>query len=414
MKKILNLSLVCLIFIFMGCKEPSNKITLTVKNESGIEQIDSYLSVSVAELKIVNSEFDENKFALYDEDELVPFQAIAADDGSQIGFVINLKPNENKTLTINLGEEADISKLVNRTYAELGMKPLDVYIDGKFRGDKFENVTKIKVPEIHTDHDALFKYEGPGWESEKVGYRFYMDWRNANDIFGKKVNQLVLANVGVHDTVAKDDSYHLMQDWGMDIFKVGSSLGIGSIGMWYDGKVNMVSQTDSVYFEIPHNGPIKSEIKTSYYGWQVGDNKYDLVSRISITAGSRLTNCKINISANAENIVTGLAKSEATNFITNDDGEGWAYIALYGTQSVADPEDKLGIAVLYNQADLIKFSEDKLSHIIQLKPEQGKVEYYFCAAWEQEPYGITTEKDFIKYLNHTISLLNNPNVVELN
>jgi len=370
--------------------------------------------VSVAELKIVNSEFDENKFALYDEDELVPFQAIAADDGSQIGFVINLKPNENKTLTINLGEEADISKLVNRTYAELGMKPLDVYIDGKFRGDKFENVTKIKVPEIHTDHDALFKYEGPGWESEKVGYRFYMDWRNANDIFGKKVNQLVLANVGVHDTVAKDDSYHLMQDWGMDIFKVGSSLGIGSIGMWYDGKVNMVSQTDSVYFEIPHNGPIKSEIKTSYYGWQVGDNKYDLVSRISITAGSRLTNCKINISANAENIVTGLAKSEATNFITNDDGEGWAYIALYGTQSVADPEDKLGIAVLYNQADLIKFSEDKLSHIIQLKPEQGKVEYYFCAAWEQEPYGITTEKDFIKYLNHTISLLNNPNVVELN
>jgi hypothetical protein len=217
---------------------------LTVKNESGIEQVDSYLSVSVAELKNVNSEFDENKFALYDGDELVPFQVIAADDGLQIGFVINLKPNENITLTINLGEEADISKLVNRTYAELGMKPVDVYIDGKFRGDKFENVTKIKVPEIHKDHDALFKYEGPGWESEKVGYRFYMDWRNANDIFGKKVNQLVLANVGVHDTVAKDDSYHLMQDWGMDIFKVGSSLGIGSIGMWYDGKVNMVSQTD--------------------------------------------------------------------------------------------------------------------------------------------------------------------------
>ncbi len=33
-----------------------------------------------------------------------------------------------------------------------------------------------------------------------------------------------------------------------------------------------------------------SEIKTNYNGWLVGDNKYDLVSKFSIAAGSRITN----------------------------------------------------------------------------------------------------------------------------
>ena len=99
------------------------------------------------------------------------------------------------------------------------MKTNNVYFDKRFRGNKFVNVTQLRVPAIHTDHDALFKYEGPGWESEKVGYRFYLDWRNATDIFGKKNNKLILDQVGTHDTVAKDDSYHSMQDWGMDILK---------------------------------------------------------------------------------------------------------------------------------------------------------------------------------------------------
>jgi len=403
--------IICYSFIFVtlvliiSCSR-EKEIKISVSNPNDLNISDGFVSVEI--------DSSLSSFSLFYGEDEIPYQVQFLNEKKEIGFVLNLSPLETKAITMKSDNGNQEHKFKSRTYAELSMKPGNVYIEGKFRGNKFESVTNIKVPEIHTDHDALFKYEGPGWESEKVGYRFYLDWRNANDIFGKKVNEIVLANVGIHDTVAKDDSYHLMQNWGMDIFKVGSSLGIGSIGMWYNGKVNMVSQTDSVYFEIPYNGPIKSEIKTSYFGWQVSKIKYDLVSRISITAGSRLTKCKISISENAENIVTGLAKSERTNFFTKDAGDGWAYIALYGNQSLVDSEDKLGIAVLYKQSDLIELSEDELSHIIQLKPEQGKFEYYFCAAWEQEPDGITNEEEFIKYLDHTIALLNNPIVVELN
>lgn len=380
-----------------------NEFKIKVTNPSDLSIGDAFVTAEV------NS--DSEFFILHDGENEISYQLLKGDGKKQIAFVLDLAPKEEKILTLT--ETDQMKKYLARTYAELSMKPGNIYYDGKFHGDKFVNVTKIKVPTIHTDHDALFRYEGPGWESEKVGYRFYLDWRNANDIFGKKVNKLLLAGVGVHDTVASDDSYHSMQDWGMDIFKVGNSLGIGSIGMWQDGKVNMVSKTDSVYCEIPYNGPVMSEIKTSYFGWQVGENKYDLVSKLSITEGSRLTDCNLSISDDPENIVTGLAKYEGTDFIKNNGKGDWSYIALYGKQTLAGPEDMLGIAVFFRSKDLIELMEDDLSYVIKLKPLNGKINYYFCAAWDQEPNGIKNETQFIKYLDEKIEQLGKQPVVEI-
>jgi hypothetical protein len=199
----------------------------------------------------------------------------------------------------------------------------------------------------------------------------------------------------------------------MDIFKVGNSLGIGSIGMWYDNKVFMVSKTDSVFCEIPENGPIVSTIKTKYFGWLVGEHKYDLVSTLSIAAGSRLTKCNLEISGNPENVVTGLAKYEGTDFIRNNGNGEWAYISLYGNQTLVGPDDKLGIAVFYRRNELEKLTEDDLNYILQLKPMKGVVEYYFCAAWDQEPDGIKNRNEFIQYLDDTLEQLNNPLIIKI-
>ena len=379
---------------------------ITITNSTDLSITDAFVSVDVDRSFV--------DFSLYDGINEIPFQVLDSKEQTTIGFVINMEPMETRTIFLRKNDADKKSGFKARTFAELSMKPGNIYIDGKFRGNKFVNVTRIKVPPIHTDHDALFRYEGPGWESEKVGYRFYLDWRNANDIFGKKVSRLLLSEVGVHDTVAQDDSYHSMQDWGMDIFNVGKSLGIGSIGMWYEEKVNMVSKTDSVVCEIPENGPVLSEVKTSYFGWQVGDKKYDLVSALSVTAGSRLTKCNLNIKGQPENIVTGLAKYKGTDFIKSNGNGEWGYIGLYGKQTLAGPEDKLGIAVFYRQNMLLELTEDDINYILKLNPEKGHLEYYFCAAWEQEPGGIKTKSDFVKYLDNTMEMLNHPFTVKVN
>jgi Domain of unknown function (DUF4861) len=393
-------------------KKCFNEINISVKNTTNIERIDNLISVRIEDLKSINDKFNKEAFIIYQNNEEVPSQLYNNGFECSIVFVSNFNSNETKIFSVKYLEAGKLKRdYTSRTYAEIAMKFDAVFKDKKFTSDHFENFKKVVVPKIHTDHDALFKYEGPGWESEKVGYRFYLDWRNATDIFGKKTNQLILDQVGTNDVIAKDDSYHEMQDWGMDIFKVGKTLGIGSIGMMDGDKIEMVSKTDKVKSEISFNGPILSEVKTNYDNWLVDQVKYDLVSKYSIAAGSRITNSNLTIYGDATNITTGLAKHENTEFLKSNSDVDWQYIALYGKQTLAD--DNLGIVLFYKKSALITQGENELNYFVSLKPKNRKVEYAFAAAWEQELDGIKNKAEFESYINNEIIKLNNPLIIEL-
>ncbi|MBU2491621.1 MAG: DUF4861 domain-containing protein [Bacteroidetes bacterium] len=409
--KIYGTVIILLFLIACGGKEKTFQIV--VSNNSDFARTDEFIELSLQDIKAKYNDFDENSFLLFDGQNEISYQISSNEDGTKILFVCDLEAGEAKSLEIKYGLDQIKKDYKSRVFAGLAPKKGDVYYEGKFRGTEFEFVDKYKVPAIHKDHDALFKCEGPTWESDKVGYRFYLDWRNATDIFGKKTSELVLREVGRHDTVANDDSYHNMQDWGMDIFKVGSTLGIGSIAMMNDDKVSRVEKTDSNFYELLSNGPVQASFKTTYNGWEVGENKYDLHSFISINAGSRFTKQELIINNNAQNLATGLAKYKGTNFIEKKNPKGWSYIALYGAQTLVNENDKLGIALFYNEKDLIEISEDEINHLIILKPSEGKITYYYCAAWEQEPNGITNESDFINYLDKELQKLNYPVKIEL-
>ena len=117
---------------------------------------------------------------------------------------------------------------------------------------------------------------------------------------------------------------------------------------------------------------------------------------------------------NPSNIVTGLAKYPGTNFFKNDVSGEWSYIAMFGNQTLVSEDDKLGIALFFRTNDLEELTEDELSHVLKLKPTNGRVSYYFCAAWEQEENAIKNIEQFKNYLNETQQLLNNPLTVEIN
>jgi hypothetical protein len=264
------------------------------------------------------------------------------------------------------------------------------------------------VPDEHTDHSYYIRYEGPGWESDLVGYRFYLDWRNATDVFGKKTHKMVLQQVGLDGF----DSYHEMQDWGLDVLKVGSSLGIGSLAM-YDGKKAVrIDKTDSVICEIAENGTIYSAVKTNYYGWNVGGNLYDVSSKISIHAGTRLSHHEVNITNQPENLCTGIGKdSNAKLYAEQGSDDSWGYLASYGLQSLNN--DHLGLAVFFPHHDYKGFTEDEFSHIVKLKVEDGRTHYYFLAAWEGEWDGVKSEDEFLVFVNETARKLAHPLMVNI-
>lgn len=410
--KRLSLILALFVILFVSCSDnkDKNSVDVVITNPIGVERIDQYVELDLNKIEGAITNFDKNAFAVMIDGQAVPAQIIGKD---KIGFVVNLAPNEKKTVTVKSGEAAGPTEFKSRAYAEIAQKVDYEMKDGKYIGGRYQNFDSLRVPDDHIDHNELYKYEGPGWESDKVGYRMYIDWRNRTDIFGNTTNDLVLKKVGVKDLFAVTDSYHELQSWGMDVFKVNLTLGIGTYAMYSDtSKVGLVSveSRDSVFVKIPENGPVLAGVHVDYYGWQVDDKKYDLSSDLSITAGSRLTKADLKITNNPECLITGFAKYEGTEFIKGTSSEGWNYIGLYGTQSLNN--DDLGIALFYNNNGLIKQTEDDANYIVELKPQDEKVQYYFCAAWEKEPNGIKNIDEFKEYLELVNSELNNPVKIE--
>lgn len=391
---------------------------ITVENTAEITRTDQAVILDIAKIQTKSPAFNPHAFVVFSGEKELASQTIDRDgDGKadQIIFVADFASREKKPLTVRFAKSGEVKRgYPQRTQAELSHKFGGQFVNREYQGGEFRNVEFLRVPPEHKDHSWYIRYEGPGWESDKVGYRFYLDWRNATDIFGKKTPEMALQNVGLDGF----DSYHEMSGWGMDILKVGESLGIGSIAMWSEGKANRVAVTDSVTCAIVANGPVYSQIRTEYSGWKVDGNKYDLTSDLSITAGSRLTRHELAISGSPatkwwipKNLCTGIVKLPDTNLLKKTGAEnGWSYLATYGKQSLA--EDNLGMAVLYKTSDLIEMQEAPHSHVVVLKPADGKLEYYFLAAWEKEPGGIQTEAQFVQYLEDVIAGLDSPIQVE--
>ena len=403
-----NISIIILITgMIVSCASPEEKefpesFTVTVKNPSDADRSDVMVHVSSEK---VSSDFNPDAFIVLDGAVEIPSQYNKNDQDFR-GIVLvldNLKASESKTLTVRYKKEGESKRnYTKRTQAELSHKVNGEWKEREYIGGEFKNVDFLRVPPEHKDHSWFIRYEGPGWESDKVGYRFYLDQRNAVDVFGKKVPEPSLQKAGLDGF----DSYHEMQEWGMDVLKVAKSLGVGSIG-YLDTAAVRIEVTDSVTCRILENGDVYSSILTNYYGWNTGKVKTDLSSRLTIHAGSRLTHNLIDCTTELDNLCTGLIKdSKAERISKVADESSYGYLATFGKQSLNN--DNLGIAVLFSKDDFVEYTTDSNSHIVKLKPNQGKLDYYFVAAWEGEPRGIKTKEEFVTYLDQVAAELANP------
>ncbi len=384
---------------------------IAVSNPLNQPRTDVMVLLEEETLQAQVANFNPKAFVVLDGEQEIASQYNHKDPETK-GLVIilpQLEAGATKQLNIRYKESGEASRnYVKRTQAELSHKVGGHFKDRKYIGGEFQNVDSLRVPDEHTDHSYYIRYEGPGWESDKVGYRFYLDWRNGIDVFGKTTEEMVLQQVGLDGF----DSYHEMQPWGMDILKVGKALGVGSLALFHEGKAERVDKTDSLISRVTENGPVYSSITTDYYGWKVAGKTLNLQSVLGIHAGSRLTHQQLTVDGNPENISTGLTKDPAAKLQTSKGTrDQWGYIATWGKQTLN--KDNVGLAVLFKAQDLIAFAEDEHSHVVQLKPANGNIEYYFLAAWELEKEGIKTEQQFMDYLAQTAQQLAQPVTVKI-
>lgn len=310
----------------------------------------------------------------------------------------------------NTDEPAVIDESLIKPYAEISIKQGGEWQDGprnhkEYIGGTFKNIQELTVPAEHTDHSWYIRYEGPGWENKHIGYRLYLDWRNAIDIYGKKVDSIVLPYVGQDGF----DSYHEMSDWGQDILKAGKSLGIGGYGRIVNDTVRHFESVVKTYANV-FNMDSVSGVHIDYKGWETANDTLDLKTRLSIFSEGRHTKVELNLSKAVDGICTGIVKFDSIPLIRNS-GNNWAYIATYGTQTLVSYTDKLGMAVFYKHSEVKEIKEGSYDHLVIFNPA-ASCTYYFLGAWEQELDGIRTEGEFVAYLNELLQQLDNKGTLD--
>jgi Domain of unknown function (DUF4861) len=291
----------------------------------------------------------------------------------------------------------------SKAYAEVSVKEGGKWEGRKYIGGTFKNVQRLKLATEHTDHSFDIRYEGPGWESNKIGYRLYLDWRNAIDIFGKKTEKIVLPQVGQDGF----DSYHEMSDWGADILKAGKGIGIGSIDRYLNNERLHFYEVDSTIAKVVNTAK-NSKVKVQYYGWKTATDKIDFTSELTIQPNQRYTQHTIHPSKAIEGICTGIVKQKNSEVIKKEStNKKWAYLATYGTQSLVP--DKLGMAIFYQINTIQSEIDAEFDHLLVFKPSTQVVDFYFLGAWEQEPNGIKSKEAFVTYLDEKLKELNKVN-----
>jgi len=264
-----------------------------------------------------------------------------------------------------------------------------------------ENITKVTGDYIHTTSLNIPKelpgqnkwvmFEGPVLENDLIAYRFYGDSRNRSDIYGKKVQDLVM------DTVSWN--YHNLMDWGSDILKVGNSLGIGAPGVYYKDTIYTLSEWDKKTINVERDDTKMAVFNTEFDGLKFDDFITDGNQKWSIKAGELWTEVTVDFDQSLPEgayFATGIVK-HLEDFVEGGNSS-MQYLYTWGTQSYHDQE--LGMGLVVDKKYAPRKIEDELSHLWIFENAEQSVTYRFLAAWPEGVEEIKSAEDFENYIRN--------------
>lgn len=380
--------ILAMLAVMASACSPKGEITLQIANPADEQRDDATVLISRGE--IFNwTEIPEGKFPqLYNENgEALPCQV---DDVNGDGLLdeffalVDFAPKEQKKLFIRFIDPADIPEFAYRTNVRLGDASKPGYPDLS-SGNRLEG---ISYHNYSGNTDSNFQMEGVAWENDQVGFRNYMDQRNGMDIFGKLTTKMVLDSVGIRNK----ESYHNEADWGMDVLKVGTSLGAGAIGYMYNDSIYRVGDNGSGDFQLVFEGSLRSRFSLSFSNWKIDGSATDVLQQIDISAGKHFYQSQVSYGGNEADLdlVVGIVNMKSSELHVLKLGANHTALLTFDAQ--AEDGSMMGMALMVPNEYLLKHGEAPESGegIIQtyyavLDAVPGDpVPYRFYALWEKE------------------------------
>lgn len=290
-------------------------------------------------------------------------------------FQADFAPGETKTFTVTAGKKREYVKEDFRAY-------------GRFVRERFDDFA---------------------WENDRIAHRTYgkalITWKgepltsSAIDIWSKRTARMV-----INDWYMVDN-YHADHGEGVDAYSAGPTRGCGGNGLWSNGQLYI--PTNFVDSRVLANGPIRVMFELVYEPFDVGEAKVSQVLRVSLDAGSQLNHFRPGFrSANGNEelaVAIGLKKVKE---------EQKDFNPARGSLTIWEPVEKnlgmQGLAIVVDPSAVDKVVEDKLNHLVVLKPGiTAPVSYWSGFAWDRAGK-ITTAEAWKKYVDEFAERLRSP------
>lgn len=416
--RLIKISLILLVSHICCYAGNGEKILFTIKNPLNADRTDEPIVIQKETLQSKGfNAFEKRYFALTTTtNEAIPFQLDDVNnDGSwdELAFLISIRSNEEVTLILQVTNKELQKNFLPRAHAMLGVS--------RERNDKFTLVTDEERPQNHIAQSLpmLYQFEGPGWENDRIAFRSYFDSRNGKDIFGKLTSEMILDSVGL-----PGKSYHELADWGMDVLKVGKSLGAGALAIKYDNKLYRLGQTGAAHFKIIADGPVRAILQLNYKGWRIEKETLIITEQITIWGGQNYYTSKVTITGYKEGMqmVTGITtlhlikEDYKAEFIKTN--KHYSYLAV--NEAFSENKDLLSMGILvdnvyfsgWKQAPETGNNDDIIKTACIIFNPLQTIEYNFYAGWEKADNRFKTEKHLNKLMAEKAEQLINPLIIK--
>ncbi len=252
------------------------------------------------------------------------------------------------------------------------------------------------------------------WENDRIAFRIYGsvlagNVDNGTDVWTKRVRYPIVKKWYDGEEQTPKIVYHEDHGEGADFFSVGRSLGAGSAGLVWNGKLVQPGLFNN--FRIITTGPIRSSFEVYYTTMMLDSFPVLIVKHVTLDAGEQLnavTERYITAVKNNSLILrTGLVKRKGVMLNRSADGR---ILSLWGPVNADAVNGNLGTAVILAR-DNVSASDDTVHFYLSssFAPQQ-QVTYYSGAAWSRMG-DITGEQQWNGYLEDFLKRIGAPLII---
>jgi hypothetical protein len=404
-------------------QKPITKITLTTTAE--IELKDK--AVSIKRISI-DSKLDAKGFPqLTAAGVLVPSQVNDLDgDGrwDELFLVTDFSAKEKKIMELKWVKKAP--QFIVRTSVRFGKR------EAKNLPVQPATEEVLLANQVHKKLGfQKYQTDGPTWENDKIGFRHYLDGRNAKDVFGKKLPAITPENVGINAEGAVEDNYHTMWDWGRDIFPVGNSAGLGGYALLVGDEINRLgiittdtlNNIEKTTFKIVAEGPENSVLSYKYQNWLASGNNYQVKETTSIWPGMYGYKNTVSVEGLKGNELLLIALSNINNQQPLNIVESGNFICLIQHDNLGyNREWIMGTAIIVPKKGFKGYIEAPKtgqltnSYLAKFKVDNNEpISYYAVAAWELSADKNFKDSTYFKnYVTHLAQQLSTDITITIN